>query len=350
MKNNNKPKLKIWRYILILILLLSLFYFNKINVENSIEIKKWDNYSKIWDELSRLDRTYVKIYLKTHSVDLPDLTPGVLEIAGNYTSKGLIKILSEKSTVQSNWQAKLTIIEWRNIYDIDKLLTKRWYISAGEYINYVTSSQNISDLQKKYTFLDSDIKSLEWYLYPDTYIVNPDIPVIPQLLKLQLDNFGSRVWDNYQFLFNKFNDSLTADGFGFKLSNYSVIKLASIIENEEKNTDNRPTIAGIFLNRIRDDMRLDADYTLCYGYQLTHDQCVPDFIVSKLNDNSNPYNTRQIKSIPPTPINNPSISSIAAVLKYNLNEYHYYLHASDGQIYYAKNLTEHNANKSKYLK
>jgi UPF0755 protein len=72
------------------------------------------------------------------------------------------------------------------------------------------------------------------------------------------------------------------------------MRLASVIENEEKANVNKPIIAGIFLNRIQAGMRLDADVTLCYGKAVTYDQCTPAFIVQNLYEKSNPYNTRQV--------------------------------------------------------
>ena len=348
--NQNKQKSKKWRYILILIIIIIIFWNNKINVTNPIKISKWDTYNAIRNNLSRFDGLYVKTYIKFHNTNLPKLQPWTLNFTWIYSSSEFLELISQWPATQNTNKIKITILEWRNIYDIEKILISKWLMQPWDFISYISSSQNISDLKNKYTFISDDAKNLEWYLYPDTYIINDQKPAVEQLVKLQLDNFQSKVRDNYQFLFNKLWDSLTADAFGFKLSSYSVLKLASVIENEEKNSDNKPVIAWIFLNRIKDDMRLDADYTICYGYHTTYDQCTPDFIVNKLNDASNPYNTRKVKWLPPTPINSPTVSSIAAVLKYNLNQYHYYLHAPNWQIYYAKNLTEHNDNKNKYLR
>lgn len=72
------------------------------------------------------------------------------------------------------------------------------------------------------------------------------------------------------------------------------MKLASVIENEEKSNANKPTIAGVFINRIQKGMRLDADVTLCYGKAVTYTQCTPAFIVDNLYENTNLYNTRQV--------------------------------------------------------
>lgn len=72
-----------------------------------------------------------------------------------------------------------------------------------------------------------------------------------------------------------------------------MISLASVIEKEERNNSYKPTIAGIFLNRLDIRMRLDADITLCYGLKKPYDACTPTIIVQNLKDNTNAYNTRQ---------------------------------------------------------
>ena len=122
-----------------------------------------------------------------------------------------------------------------------------------------------------------------------------------------------------------------------------------IIENEEKNNQNKQTIAWLFLNRIEQWMQLGADVTLCYGKWVLYSVCTPTFIVNNLYDKLNPYNTRIQTWLPPTPISNPSVQSIAAVLSYKKSDYLYYLHDAKWWIHYGRSLEEHNANKSQHL-
>lgn len=124
--------------------------------------------------------------------------------------------------------------------------------------------------------------------------------------------------------------------------------MASIIEKEERNNTNKPIIAGIFLNRIQSDMRIDADITLCYGLKTGYESCTPSLIVKSIADANNVYNTRVHKGLTPTPIANPSVATFRALLDFTPTKYYYYLHGSDGSIHYGATLDEHNANK-KYL-
>ena len=80
-------------------------------------------------------------------------------------------------------------------------------------------------------------KSLEGYLYPDTYFLDPNSSIPEQLIKSQLKNFNQKVWI-------PLGDQLQSFGYGF--DSYKLLTLASVIENEEKLAENKPIIAGIF--------------------------------------------------------------------------------------------------------
>lgn len=76
---------------------------------------------------------------------------------------------------------------------------------------------------------------------------------------------------------------------------------------------------------------------LCYGLEITYDKCREN-IVSNLHNTTNPYNkVRANYWLPPTPISSPTFETISALLNYQKTDYLFYLHGSDGQIYYGKN-------------
>jgi UPF0755 protein len=132
-----------------------------------------------------------------------------------------------------------------------------------------------------------------------------------------------------------------------KLSLYEAIILASIVEKEANNFPNeKATIAGIFLNRLKIGMPLQSDATV--NYATGKSEASPSLVDLEVNS---PYNTYKHKGLPPTPISNPSVKSIEAVLNPADTEYLYYLHdQKTGQPYYAKTHEEHVQNKFKYLK
>ena len=242
---------------------------------------------------------------------------------------------------------RLTILEGRSIYDIDESLAKKWYITAGEYVAFVTDPTIIAKYQQRYPFLDNwklkidvssnegnwKLETLEGFLYPDTYQVDKTKNIIDQLVYTQLENFNSKVRSKVSNPTNR----------------YTTMILASILEKEERNIVNKPTVAGIFLKRLNIWMALDADITLCYGLKTSYANCTPTVIAQKIWDKNNVYNTRAVRWLPPTPISNPTRESINAVLKPQTSDYLYYLHDMKGNIHYGRTLEEHNANKAQYL-
>lgn len=271
---------------------------------------------------------------------------GSYDFAGSYSPEEVITILQRgpKQTYES-----LTLLEGRSIYDIDAYLAKRGQIQAGEYIRYVTDPTVIKNAASRYefveSFVDAPTPSLEGLLYPDTYYVSENQSLLPQLIDLQLQAFNTKVYQPYSNEIKNFQTYLTQNGFSISLSWYELVSLVSIVEKEERNNKNKPTIAGIFFNRLQQKMRIDADITLCYGLKTGYEVCTPSLIVRSISDANNLYNTRVHYGLTPTPIANPSSATFEAVLRFAKTDYYYYLHGSDGRIHYGATLSDHNANK-----
>ena len=118
------------------------------------------------------------------------------------------------------------------------------------------------------------------------------------------------------------------------------LTMASIVELEGTNTDNRKMIVGIFENRLNSGMNLGSDVTTYYGLQvpMTSDLTTEQFA------SINPYNTRSttmIGKMPVGPICNPGISSIEASVKPTNNDYLFFVADKNGKIYYSKTNNEH---------
>lgn len=335
-----KKKIRLWRRILLVVLILLIYLFTKrITLDAKITIEPGENPSKIFKQLSTLEKFRMKLYLFTHNdISFSKLEAGNYAFSGSYTKSELVqKILkgSEKDYL------RLTILEGRSIYDIDEALARKWYITGGDFIDYVTNANNIAQLQTSFSFLEnsalwilnSKLKTLEGFLYPDTYNVDKNKPLIPQLVDKQLQNFDIKVQKNITDITDEYN----------------IIILASILEKEERNIANKATVAGIFLKRMELWMALDADITLCYGLKQSYTTCTPAVIAQKIWDKNNKYNTRTHRDLPPTPISNPTRESVNAVLNPQSSDYLYYLHDMEGNIHYGRTLEEHNANKAKYL-
>jgi UPF0755 protein len=314
----------------------------KVAFTAEIKISQGDTIQKILQPLSSRNKTRVKMYIRSHTIDFSKLEPGNYIFSGSYTRSNLIETILAGPT---NKYQRITILEGRSIYDIDNALTKKGLITPGDYLKFVSDPTIISKYQAKYPFLQnstlsiqhSTLGNLEGFLYPDTYNVDGD-NTIDQLVYLQLEAFKSKVYLPHQ-------QEIAGQGD----NRYSTLILASVVEKEERNIANKGTVAGIFIKRLQNNMRLDADITLCYGLQQPYETCTPSLIGKNISDTTNPYNTRQQKGLPPQPIANPSVQSIVAALNPQASEYLFYLHGKDGVIHYGRTVDEHNQNKVNYL-
>lgn len=145
---------------------------------------------------------------------------------------------------------------------------------------------------------------------------------------------------------NFWNENRRGKAEKIKLSLVQVSTLASIVEEETNKSDEMPKVAGLYMNRLRIGMPLQADPTVKFA--------VGDFSIKRILSGhtkiKSPYNTYTNIGLPPGPIRIPSIRAIEAVLSYDRHSYIYMCAKSDFSGYhaYATTLGEHNKNASKY--
>ena len=342
---SRQKKKKGWKWFLILliaILVLVIRWWIKYSpsdlvFENQkVSIVKWDTISKFYDALLDDKQTFwMKLYVRNHKDQVPNIQEWTYVFSWKYTNEEFLSHIWEGPEKE---YISYTVLEWRSIYDIDADLAAKWYINEWEYISYVTDPAKISELYTRYDFFDSSLSSLEWFLYPDTYFLDNRWNLVNQLVSIQLNTFKSKVREAHAWDFSNIQSR-------YWLSVYQTITLASNVEKEEKNNANKPTVAGIFYNRLQNWMLLWADITLCYGFAKPYSECTPNVIAKNVNDSNNKYNTRAVAWLTPTPIWNPALSTIEAVLFPNQTSYLFYLHGADGQIHYAETNAQHEQNK-----
>lgn len=344
--NNKKINEKKWsffskiiKFFIIFVIFFSWYhYINYNNFINEslisddiiIEIKSGDNFSNLWNKIEELNNNYYKYYIKNNT---PDFELQAWSYKLNSWSNINDIILSLNKPI--NDEISITILEWWNIYDIDEALNKKWLIDAWEYINYVTDKEKINALKEFFPFL-WDIETLEWFLYPDTYMVSISPFKINNFVIKQLETFEIKVYE--KILKNLDIKTIT-----------DLVNLASIVEKEERNNNEKPTVAGILKKRLNAWWMIWADITVCYPHKLTSEEC--KFSVTKYLYDKNNYNTRQMVWLPKTPIWNPNFTTINATLNHKETPYWFYLHnISSWKIYYAETNWEHEQNKVKYMK
>ncbi len=186
--------------------------------------------------------------------------------------------------------------------------------------------------------------SLEGYLFPDTYELPAENPSAVDLIRKQLEAFAAKVLPLYQ--------AAHAEG-GLQMTLHEVVTLASIVEREAVIAEERPLIAGVYLARLKADMKLEADPTVQYalGYQPDTGQWwkTPVFL-EEYDQVASPYNTYLHPGLPPGPIASPGLSSIQAVLHPAQHDYLYFVAAPDGsgRHIFARTFEEHLANVKRY--
>ncbi|MDT8347568.1 MAG: endolytic transglycosylase MltG [Flavobacteriaceae bacterium] len=131
------------------------------------------------------------------------------------------------------------------------------------------------------------------------------------------------------------------------LSEVEVISLASIVQKETQQRDESPRVAGVYINRLKRGMKLEADPTVIYAKKLMDDdfgQVIKRVLYRDLSIDS-PYNTYRYEKLPPGPIYMPDIATIDAVLNYEKHEYLFFVAdiQKPGYHKFSKTLAQHNA-------
>jgi len=171
----------------------------------------------------------------------------------------------------------------------------------------------------KKEFLEKTEK-LEGYLFPDTYLFLP-FAETEQIIGTMTDNFKKKAGDVGK----------------------DIVIMASLIEKEVPDSDDRKIVSGILWKRLELGMALQVDAVFPY---ITGKQKV---LLEDLKIDS-PYNTYLNKGLPPGPISNPGLDAIDAARNPKESPYLYYLSGKDSKTHFAKTFSEHLRNKEKYLK
>ncbi|RLB35311.1 MAG: endolytic transglycosylase MltG [Deltaproteobacteria bacterium] len=166
--------------------------------------------------------------------------------------------------------------------------------------------------------------SLEGYLYPDTYRFGSGVSA-----EVVVDTMVRRFFQVVRPLKARMSE--------LGLSMKQVITLASIVEKETSRPEERPTIASVFLNRLKRGMRLESDPTVIYGIKNFNGNLTRKDLARKT-----PYNTYAIRGLPPGPIANPGLESIRAVVYPAKTDYLYFVSKNDGSHHFSRTLAEHN--------
>lgn len=276
------------------------------------QIAKGDGVRLISERLERADlvksaqffRFYVFFSGKAHQ-----LKPGFYMVSAGSSTVEIAKQL----VAGPEDEVEVTVIEGETVREIDEQLTRIGVLEAGELLAQKITTSTIAE----YPFL-AKAKTFEGFLFPDTYrFYYGSDPAL--VISAMLDNFSEKAAQIIIDSRKSFNEVLT---------------IASMIEKEVPDSDERKIVAGIMYKRLSIDMPLQIDATLPYA---------------ELNGEL--YDTYARYGLPPGPIGNPGLDAIEAALAPKASPYLYYLSDPEtDKTIFSKTFDEHKANKEKYLK
>ena len=305
--------------------------FDKKDIE--VTIKSGTSTNKIIEILKDKglirSKSVFKLYLKLKNVK--SLKAATYKLNKSMSVEDIIKELEKGSDYNPNLVV-LTFKEGKRITDYAKLVGDKTNNTYDDFINTVNDKEYVKELINKYWFLtdkvlDTDIYySLEGYLAPETYhFENKDVTV-KEIIETMLKQEEKTL--------EKYKDKISSDPHYY-------ITMASIVELEGTNLENRKMIVGIFENRLKSRMNLGSDVTTYYGLQVA---MTSDLTSEEFNSN-NAYNTRSpymIGKMPIGPICSSGEYSIDATVNKTENDYLYFVADKNGKVYYTKTLAEHN--------
>lgn len=253
-------------------------------------------------------------YVFNKSMSFPEMMRAINTGDFNYISKQSINIIAgyripqvaEAMAAELPYSQKEILKKWSDKKFLKELINDYWFLTKD--------------------ILDDDILyPLEGYFYADTYFITDENSSIEEATRMFLD---------------RMDKELTSRKDGIKELGFSVhefLTLTSIVTKEGGDIDeDLPTVAGVFMNRLKEGMSLGSDVTVNYIYQ----EDKVNLKQSQLNNDS-PYNTRKHAGLPPSPICAVLNSRMDAVINYADTDYLFFYGCPDGTVIFSKTQAEH---------
>jgi len=295
--------------IFLLIAVILFFFINSENKTVEVFIPKGTSPKQIAKILKESEVIYSKtVFLAALKLsgDSKYLKAGLYEFNTKDNSFAIINKL--KNGESKN--IKITIPEGWTIKQIANILDEHKICSGQDFINF------------------AEEQNLEGYLFPNTYFLIPNMET-EEVIKIMTDEFD-KFW-------TKDFDQRTEQ---LNMPKKDIIILASIVEREAVSDEERPVIAGIFLNRLSKGMRLESCATVLYAMDTNKERLALEDLQFP-----SPYNTYRHHGLPPGPICNPGIKAIKAVLYPAVTDNLYFVSKGNGTHYFSSNFQDHIQNK-----
>jgi len=271
---------------------------------------------------------------KKKNLPLRTILPVLVIIIGSFylLSQGFPSFKGNQSSnnnTDADSQIKITIVEGTTLPQIADNLASILNRKPKAVLADINDESFIDSLIDKYSFLTKEIKRkeiqnpLEGYLYPDTYLFEKDVTVEEIII---------RALDSMDYYLSKNRASIKAMGWTY----HEFLTMASIVERESFFDEDKPMIAGVFMNRLNIDMKLQSDVTVNYAWGRSG----VDVKHSHLEIDS-PYNTYKYSGLPIGPISTVSSVTMNSCLNYEKHDYLFFFGKEDGSVIYSETYEEH---------
>ena len=330
------PKVKLAVYLVCSVLLITFVYYGyQIVYTPNVLVDREDQmfivrngytYRQVQEDLAkgRFVNDFVSFSFLARLMDYDkEIKPGRYLLERNMTNVAAIRVL--RAGIQE--PVNITFTHVRLLSELGDKITKNTGVSSGEF--YEALDEFVATNNEGFTK-----ETILCMFLPNTYEVY--FNVLPEGLVERMRTEYKKFW----------NEKRLESAKKIELTPIEVSILASIVQAETVKQDEAPIIAGLYINRMKKDMALQADPTLVFA--------VGDFTLKRvLNEHKevdSPYNTYTHTGLPPGPINMPRIAIIEAVLDYANHNYIYMCAREDfsGNHNFAGTLTEHSKNARKY--
>lgn len=280
------------------------FFIGKKEYKNvHVNVKKGTTFQQIYKELKLNYGIMDRLYLKTKGKNT-NLKIGTYKFDGKFSKYEIIRKIKNSETNG----IRLTIPEG---FTTKQIYERMDALGLG-------SREEIENVLKTVDFpYPHEGNNFEGYFYPETYIF-PETVTTKEVLETVLKEFLRR------FPPEKYPD---------KQKFYDNLKLASIVEAEVPDKEDKPKVAGLFLKRLQIGMRLESDATLKYVLRRQAKS-------GELKANMSPYNSYRFAGLPPTPIGNPPYETFEAVENAEITD-NLFFFTHNGKTYYSKTHEEH---------
>lgn len=299
--------------------------------EYKLYIEPNTDFNTLTDKLKNVVKSiyYFSIASKNKGYD-ERIRSGLYVIPKGSNNNDIINILRGRSKA-----INVTFNNHERLENMAGRISKQIYLDSITLINSFYDNNFLN----KYGF-NSDT-AIAMYL-PNTYSFFWDTSV---------EDFRRKMYEEY----NKFWDNdrlIRAKLIGLSKTEISI--LASIVQKESVMKDERPKIAGVYLNRLEKKMRLQADPTVIFALKNNSGDFKRQIkrVLYKDLKIKSPYNTYRNRGLPPGPICMPDLDAIDAVLNFENHKYLYFVADPENRGYhlFGRNLKEHNNNKKKYIR